>query len=97
MTGVDPAFLRFVAYREHERAKVLARPARRSVADYYRLLLILGLKFEPLARSLARVVEPRRPLGDYALFMGSLLAHSNAFSVIGHSAATISAGSWTVT
>ena len=31
-----------------------------------------SLEFEPLARSLSRVVQSRRALRDYAFFMGSL-------------------------
>src|SRR6516225_231980 len=50
--GIDPALRGVVAYCKHERPKVLARPARFSVTDDHYLLLMHGLKLEPLARSL---------------------------------------------
>jgi hypothetical protein len=56
--GADMTFIRLVAYRQHQRAKVLARSARLSVTDDYDLLLVHSLELEPLACSLARVVEP---------------------------------------
>jgi hypothetical protein len=37
--GADMTFIRLVAYRQHQRAKVLARSARLSVTDDYDLLL----------------------------------------------------------
>src|SRR5437588_10243598 len=52
MPRVHPTLLRIVAYCKHQRAKVLARPARLSVTDDQRLLLMHGLELEPLARSL---------------------------------------------
>src|SRR6516225_11339645 len=69
MPSVDPALLRFVAHCKHQGAEVLSRPARLSVTDYHHLLLMYGLELEPLARSLARVIQPRRALGDHALFV----------------------------
>src|SRR6516225_7077214 len=53
MPHVDPALLRVVAYGKHQGAEVLARPARLSVTDNHRLLLMYRLELEPLARSLA--------------------------------------------
>src|SRR6516162_7160733 len=50
--SVGPALVRFVAYSEHQGTEILARPARLSVTDYHHLLLMHGLKLEPLARSL---------------------------------------------
>ncbi len=72
MPSVSPALLRFVAYGEHQRAEILARPAWRSVTDYHHLLLMHGFKLKPLACSLAGVVEPSRVLGDHALVVRSL-------------------------
>ena len=66
MPSVTPTFIRLAAYRQHQRAKVLARSARLSVTDDYDLLLVHSLELEPLACSLTRVVEPRRTLGDHA-------------------------------
>src|SRR6516164_10471480 len=40
MPHVDPALLRVVAYGKHQGAEVLARPARLSVTDNHRLLLM---------------------------------------------------------
>src|SRR5262249_38616630 len=72
MPGVDPAFLQSVASRKHQRAEVLPCPVRLCVTDYHPLLLIYRLELEPLARSLARVVETRRALGNHALLMRAL-------------------------
>ena len=72
MPNIIPTFLCFVAYRKHERAKVLARSTRLGVPDDHHLLLMHGLELESLARSLARVVESRCPLGDHSLFLGAL-------------------------
>src|SRR5262249_45766311 len=72
MTSIDPSLLLFVAYRKHQRAEVLSRPAWLGATDDHYLLFMHGLEFQPLARSLARVVEPRCALGDYTLFVVSL-------------------------
>ena len=42
-----------------------------------------GLKLQPLARSLARVVETCRPLGDHALFVRSLCLGELASAELG--------------
>src|SRR6516165_9158881 len=52
MPGIDPALLGIVTDCKHQRAKVLARPARLSVTDDHYLLLMHGLELEPLTRSL---------------------------------------------
>lgn len=72
MPRIDPALLRFVAYSQHQLAEVFARPARLSVPDDNHFLLTDGFELEPLTRSLARVVESRRTLGYYALFVRAL-------------------------
>src|SRR5262249_9857008 len=83
MPRVDPALLRFVAYGKCQGAEVLARPARLSVTDYHHLLLMYGLELEPLARSLARVIQPRRALGDHALFVRSLCPGELPYTELG--------------
>ena len=72
MPSIGPAFLCFVAYRKHQRAKVLPRPARLLITDDHHLLLMHRLELQPLARSLARIIETRRALGDHAFFVRSL-------------------------
>ena len=83
VSGIDPAILRSVAYRKHQGAKVLSRSAGRSVTDDYDLLLMYSLEFEPLARSLARVVEPRRAFSDYVLLVCSLRLGELPFAKLG--------------
>src|ERR1700730_4306612 len=50
MPSIDPALLRYVPDRKHQRAKVLARPTWLSVTDDHHLLLMHRLELEPLAR-----------------------------------------------
>ena len=83
MPSIDPAFLRFVTDRKHQRAKVLARPARLSVTDDHHLLLMHRLELQPLARPLSRVVESRRALGDHALLVRSLRLGELALTELG--------------
>jgi hypothetical protein len=40
MPSIDPGLLRFVTYREYQRAEILAGPARLSVTDDHQLLLM---------------------------------------------------------
>jgi hypothetical protein len=82
--SMDPAFLCFVAYRKHQRAKVLSRPAWFSVTDDHYLLLMHSLELQPLARSLARIVETCSTLGDYALFASSLRLGELALATLGN-------------
>src|SRR6516225_6050786 len=84
MPGVDPALIQSVAYRKHQRAEVLACPARLCVTNYHHLLLMYRLELEPLARSLARVVETRRALGNHTLLVGSLRLSEFPFAELGN-------------
>src|SRR5262249_13218074 len=84
MPGVDPAFLQSVAYRKHQRAEVLAVPVRLCVTDYHPLLVMYRLELEPLARSLARVVETRRALGNHALLMRALCLREFPLAELGN-------------
>src|SRR5215467_9792744 len=89
MPRVDPALLRFVAYCKCQGAEVLARPARLSVTDDNYLLLMHSLELEPLARPLARVIEPRRALGDDALFVRSLRLKELPLAKLGDALAVV--------
>jgi hypothetical protein len=72
MPSIDPAFLCVIPNRKYQRAKELARPLWFCVTDDHYLLFMHGLELEPLARSLARVVETGSTLGDHALLVRSL-------------------------
>jgi hypothetical protein len=80
---IDPALRGFVAYCKHERPKILARPAQLCITDDHHFLLVHGLEFEPLARSLARVVQSCRTLGDHTLFVSSLCLGEFALAELG--------------
>src|SRR5262245_40680920 len=83
MPHIDPTLLRFVADGKYQRTEVFARPARLSVTDYHHLLFMYGLELEPLARSLARVIQSRRALGDHALFVRSLCVGELPYTKLG--------------
>src|SRR6516162_7798240 len=84
MPDIDPALLRFVAYGKCQGAEVLARPARLGVTDYHHFLLMDGLELEPLARSLTRVIQSRRALGDHALFVRFPCLGELPYAELGH-------------
>ena len=83
MPSIDPAFLCLMANSKYQRAKELARPTWFSVTDDDYLVLMHGLELQPLARSLARVVETRSAFGDYAFFVGSLRLGELALTELG--------------